>query len=69
MFFFICFLIISIIGFVFGIRALLLPDSWPFNLNKRELSQAEITSIRFRGIFILAFSIIIAIASLRQFFV
>jgi hypothetical protein len=52
MFFFVVFLFISILGFIFGVRALLIPDSWPFNLNKRELDHTDLISIRFRGIFL-----------------
>ncbi|PYE47345.1 hypothetical protein DFQ00_11486 [Paenibacillus barcinonensis] len=66
MFFFVVFLIISISGFIFGVRALLIPDSWPFNLNKRELDFNDLTNIRFRGIFLLALSIVCFTASLRE---
>ncbi|MBB6023318.1 hypothetical protein HNR77_004418 [Paenibacillus sp. JGP012] len=69
MFFFVVFLVISILGFIFGVRALLIPDSWPFNLNKRELDHMDLTSIRFRGIFLIALCIVCFTASLRQLFI
>lgn len=69
MFYFMIFLFISIMGFIFGIRALRLPDSWPFNRNKSELTQSDIISIKFRGVFLLAISIIMLLASVRQLFV
>ncbi|MDP9700909.1 hypothetical protein J2T16_003822 [Paenibacillus intestini] len=66
MFFFIIFLLISLFGLVFGIRALLIPNSWPFNRNKDELILSDIIRIKFRGIFLLAISIVMALASIKQ---
>lgn len=68
MFYFIVFLLISLIGFVFGTRALIIPDSWPFNRNKDELMQSDIIRIKFRGIFLLAISIVMSLASIKQLF-
>ncbi|MGF6357224.1 hypothetical protein ABIE27_005174 [Paenibacillus sp. 4624] len=66
MFYFIIFLLISIFGFVFGTRALLIPNSWPFNRNKGDLLQSDIVSIKFRGVLLLAISIVMALASIKQ---
>lgn len=68
MFYFIVFLLISILGFVSGIRALLIPNSWPFNRNKDDLLQSDIISIKFRGVLLLAISIVMTLASIKQLF-